>query len=822
MHPTRLALATTCLTTCLALVVACGGTPPAVEDAGACPAGQQRCGDRCADLSEDVANCGACGVACPAGALCAAGGCYLPDCPNTDCSATQICRDARCASIACLGVQCAAGELCSEGRCFPTQCPTGTCSPGACVDGLCVDLSCNGVVCPTGRQCVGGLCVVPCTDGAACAPPNPCHEGRTTCTPDSAACTDTGIDVPNGAACGASRVCLDGTCVACVAGAPCSTNPNPCKAGITSCATGTRMCVDAQVNAGAGASCGTDKVCDGAGSCLDCAAGTACTSNPNPCRVGAVQCASGVPTCGDSSANVSPGTACGSALVCNSAGTCVSCSAGQPCTGNPNACKVGVTSCATGAQTCVDSSVDVAAGTSCGAGSVCNGSGGCVGCAAGSPCATNPNPCKVGVTSCATGASTCVDSATNRTAGTSCGASFVCDNNGQCLGCTAGAACTGNPNPCRTGVISCATGAAVCTDGPGAVDGGVSCGTNQVCSGAGTCVACTEGAACTGNTNPCLAGETRCATGAPVCGNSVNAVAAGTSCGNNLVCAGDGGCVACTAGAACATNPNACRLGAISCTTGGPVCVDTAVPSANGGACGADQRCLGGECLTAASCRDYLLALGGAASGTYLVDPDGDGGVSPFRVRCDMTTAGGGWTKIWEEFLLPQAQYEAEATNAALRPDDLLTDAIDAGTFAHLSAAQVNGIAFTQVSDRMSGGYFGTFNRGAATFDFSYPGPAWTNGDPAGLSFNYVWGNDKSYQAWRLSPEASLYGNVLGTSTLGYAGFFGVRKAGSHVCGSYGNYPVDLVRRSIRTGDYFANCYAGQQQWDHERTIWVR
>ncbi|PIW02568.1 MAG: hypothetical protein COW42_00915, partial [Deltaproteobacteria bacterium CG17_big_fil_post_rev_8_21_14_2_50_63_7] len=43
------------------------------------------------------------------------------------------------------------------------------------------------------------------------------------------------------------------------------------------------------------------------------------------------------------------------------------------------------------------------------------------------------------------------------------------------------------------------------------------------------------------------------------------------------------------------------------------------------------------------SCQAALIG-GQASSGTTTVDPDGNGGVVPFAVHCDQTTAGGGWT----------------------------------------------------------------------------------------------------------------------------------------------------------------------------------
>ena len=47
-----------------------------------------------------------------------------------------------------------------------------------------------------------------------------------------------------------------------------------------------------------------------------------------------------------------------------------------------------------------------------------------------------------------------------------------------------------------------------------------------------------------------------------------------------------------------------------------------------------------------ASCKAILDAGASTGSDTYYIDPDGTEGESPFQVKCDMTTAGGGWTKV--------------------------------------------------------------------------------------------------------------------------------------------------------------------------------
>ena len=66
------------------------------------------------------------------------------------------------------------------------------------------------------------------------------------------------------------------------------------------------------------------------------------------------------------------GSSCGPNKVCNGSASCIDCTAGDACIENPgHVCKVGVTSCSTGAQTCVDST-NKPDGTLCGAGPSCN------------------------------------------------------------------------------------------------------------------------------------------------------------------------------------------------------------------------------------------------------------------------------------------------------------------------------------------------------------------------------------------------------------------------------------------------------------------
>ena len=129
------------------------------------------------------------------------------------------------------------------------------------------------------------------------------------------------------------------------------------------------------------------------------------------------------------------------------------------------------------------------------------------------------------------------------------------------------------------------------------------------------------------------------------------------SCGDGAVWAGMEACDdgnqddadACTAGCELPSCSDAAKNGDetdVDC--GGGTCPKCGLM----GACAQDLDCASGSCIAGAcgpppSCKAILAGDPGAKSGEHTIDLDGAGPLMPFKVICDMTTDGGGWTVFY-------------------------------------------------------------------------------------------------------------------------------------------------------------------------------
>ena len=348
-----------------------------------------------------------------------------------------------------------------------------------------------------------------CNPGESCTPSTACRTGTIDCSTGIPQCKVL-ANAPDGTMCGVDQVCSAGACTTCKGGGMCAPAGSACHQGVFSCSTGTQVCIDEEINAVDGQSCGNGQVCN-TGQCVACGQGNTCTPSANVCHAGAIDCASGAPICKDTGGLANDGTKCGVDKVC-SLGSCVLCEAGAACT-PANPCHAGQLDCSSGSPVCQDTG-DAMDGTVCGSDQVCN-QGTCSACKAGGDCAPLANDCHEGIYSCSTGTQVCVDKEINAADGLTCGnGSQVC-NTGHCIACAQGASCVPT-NACHTGSIDCSTGSPVCTDLGATLSNGQSCGMDSVCNG-GVCIACKGGDVCTPITNACHQGQFACNTGIKIC-----------------------------------------------------------------------------------------------------------------------------------------------------------------------------------------------------------------------------------------------------------------------------------------------------------------
>ena len=211
------------------------------------------------------------------------------------------------------GVACFEGGPCSPGPCElgTTTCPAG--GTQACAQGQNVT---NGTYCEAGAAgyavCNKGACEA-CNAGGDCTEAGSCQQANVVCTSGSPVCTSMG-NVTDGKPCGTDLFCNAGHCAPCTADAGCAPTTNPCNVGTVSCVAGQVVCNDQMKAVADGTICGSNMVCK-SGSCVACAANVQCTPTGQQCHTGLTSCATGTSVCVDMG-NVQDNTACTGTNLC--------------------------------------------------------------------------------------------------------------------------------------------------------------------------------------------------------------------------------------------------------------------------------------------------------------------------------------------------------------------------------------------------------------------------------------------------------------------------------------------------------------------------
>ena len=325
-------------------------------------------------------------------------------------------------------------------------------------------------------------------------------------------------------------------------------------------------------------------------------------------------CTSGVP----SNPPLAAGSACnqGGGVICDGNGMCVECVTTNDCPGQDTVCQArtcdmgmcGVMNAPAGTAVPMQTPGDCQE-------SQCNGAGMIVSVANDTDVPVDGNACTGDV--CTGG----VPSNPTLPAGTSCGASLVCDAGGQCVGCVTANDCPGSDTECQVrtcnaglcGVNNTMAGTPVASQTPG------DCQQNQ-CNGTGMVVSAPLDSDVPVDGNECT--DDVCTSGVP----SHPPEPAGTACMQNggVVCDGMSMCVECVVDA--------------DCTGAGEACVSNAcvVPATcsdgiqNQGEVGPD---CGGPCPT---CTVLLLGGGGSMLGAVY-----DGGTWTTSAVAGATTMDG-------------------------------------------------------------------------------------------------------------------------------------------------------------------------------------
>ncbi|HXU01178.1 MAG TPA: hypothetical protein VN903_09305, partial [Polyangia bacterium] len=454
--------------------------------------------------------------------------------PGNPCLVNADCQFACRADKTCAQCNLAADCVGPENECEHRTCTAGVCGSMKEAAGKVLMVQTTGDC--KRRQCSADGMVTSANDDTDLP------DDRNPCTNDI--CTS-GVEshtmMPAGSNCGGANHCnATGQCIGCVVATDCPGSDTTCRTrtcttggvcGFTFAASGTKL-VDPTANDCKGMQCdgnGNEQIFnDDADLPVD---GNVCTTD---------ECSSGTP----SHRPVASGMSCGGSKVCDGASACVECLSANTCPGSDAECHTrscvagvcGVSNLATGTLVATQTARDCKK-------NVCDGQGGVISANDDLDLPVDGNPCTQDV--CTAGVAT----NPNVTAGNSCGTNTICDGQGACVTCVSASSCPGSDTEChhRTCINGVCGVALIAAGTPLIMQTTGDCKVSQ-CDGNGQGVIVnddndkpTDGKACTADV---------CTNGVPTNPN----LSSGTSCGTNLMCNGQGGCVGCITAADCGTN----------------------------------------------------------------------------------------------------------------------------------------------------------------------------------------------------------------------------------------------------------------------------